>query len=81
MKWCLTFEEDINPMVLNSTNAKAIAKIAGSEETEDWPGTKIVLFNDPTVEWAGKPIGGIRIRPPKVIPAKPNPTPDDDIQF
>ena len=37
-------------MILNSTNAQLIARAVGSEETEDWPGKQIVLFNDPNVQ-------------------------------
>ena len=52
-------------MVLNSTNAQLIAKIAKSEETDHWTGVKVVLYNDPSVSFAGKITGGIRVRAPR----------------
>jgi hypothetical protein len=64
MKWCLTFAE-CKPMVLNSTNGQVIAAFLGSENTDDWVGHKIVLFNDPSVMYAGKFSGGLRARAPK----------------
>jgi len=66
LKWCLTFHETEKPMVLNSTNAQIIAKSLGSEQTDDWHGKKIVLYNDPNVSFAGKVMGGIRVRAPQI---------------
>lgn len=39
---------------------RVLAKLWGVE-TDAWIGKSMVLFNDPTVIWAGKPEGGIRI--------------------
>lgn len=64
-KWCIHFKEVEKPMVLNSTNAQIIAKITGSDETEDWAGHKIVLYHDPGVSFGGKLVGGIRCRAPR----------------
>jgi hypothetical protein len=79
-KWCLTFAESDKPLVLNSTNAQLCARICGSDDTDDWVGHKIVLYTDPNVSYAGKIVGGIRVRAPKVktngaaaAPAKPAP--------
>ena len=71
MKWAVHFKETDKPMVLNSTNAQLIAGITKSEETDDWTGHKIVLYNDPTVSFGGKVMGGIRVRAPRNQPAKP----------
>lgn len=79
----LFFDETEKPLVLNSTNAQIIAKICGSEETDDWAGHKIVLYSDPNISFGGKLVGGIRARAPKTKqpapaapkPAKPAPTP------
>jgi hypothetical protein len=72
MKWCLYLDEFEKPMVLNSTNGQAIAKITGHEEDIEttWVGAKIVLFDDPNVSFGGKITGGIRIRAPKSQQAK-----------
>lgn len=69
LKWCIKFHEHEKPMVLNSTNAQIIAKITGSEETDEWVGKKVVLYNDPNISFGGKITGGIRCRAPKT--AKP----------
>lgn len=78
-KWCVHFVETEKPMVLNSTNGQLIASIVKSEETDDWAGHKIVLYNDPNVTFGGKLIGGIRVRAPRIkqpAPAtKPTPAP------
>lgn len=78
LRYALHFQEDLKPMILNTTNAKLIASILGSEETEDWQGRQVVLFNDPTIMFAGKMMGGIRVRAPKpkaAAPAAPAPKP------
>lgn len=61
MKWVLHFKE-CKPLVVNSTNAQLIAMALGSEETDDWMGKEIVLFNDPNVSFGGKLTGGVRAR-------------------
>lgn len=90
-KWCLHFNEVEKPMVLNSTNGQIIAGITGSDNTDDWNGHKVVLYNDPNVSFGGKLIGGIRCRAPrqpKATTAKPAPAPaaaaetaEDDVPF
>ncbi len=81
LRYVLHFREDIKPMILNTTNAKLIAHALGSEETDEWHGHQIVLYNDPTIMFGGKMIGGIRARAPKpaakpaAAPAKPAPAP------
>ncbi len=70
LKWTLTFNELEKPMVLNSTNGQLIAAIAGSGESEDWIGRKIVLYNDKTVSFGGQITGGIRVRAPKTHQTK-----------
>lgn len=74
LRWCIQFDECEKPMVLNSTNGQLIAKVTGSEESERWNGHKVVLFDDPTVSFGGKLVGGIRVRAPRQPPAKPVPS-------
>ncbi len=94
MKWCLLFNEFEKPMVLNSTNAQLCAQALGSEETDDWIGKQIVLYDDPSVSYGGKLVGGIRVRAsrksqpaqatPKPAPAPEppqDPGPDADVPF
>lgn len=66
LKWSLSFIEVEKPMVLNSVNGQLIAAACGSENTDDWLGKKIVLYNDPTISFGGKVIGGIRCRAPRI---------------
>ena len=65
MKWCLSFRETEKPMVLNSTNAQIIALITGQEITEKWTGSRLVLYDDPNIQFGGKLTGGIRARAPR----------------
>jgi hypothetical protein len=74
LKWCCYFRECDKPLVLNSTNIQLTAAITGKQHTEDWPGYKVVLYNDPTVTYAGKIMGGIRVRAPRGQAAKANAT-------
>ena len=62
MKYVLHFQENIKPMVLNTTNAQLIAAVLGSEETDDWIGKRVCLYDEKTVMYAGKLVGGIRVR-------------------
>jgi hypothetical protein len=65
-------------MVLNRTNSKKIADIAGSQDTEDWPGTKIAIYPT-TTEFGGEEVECIRIKAPKAAEKpKPAPEPVDD---
>jgi hypothetical protein len=75
LKYCLHFVEAEKPMVLNSTNGQLIAKITGSEDSDNWGGKKVVLYNDPNVSFGGKVVGGIRVRAPKEQSATPPASP------
>jgi len=59
LKWIISFAE-CKPMVLNGTNSRLIAKALGSDETDDWMGQKIVLFNDENVTFGDEVVGGVR---------------------
>lgn len=71
MVWLLHFMENVKPMVFKSTNQQLTAQAVGSEETDDWVGKKIVLYNDPSVTMSGKLTGGIRVRAPRNQAVKP----------
>jgi hypothetical protein len=86
------FEGKEKGLVLNKTNGKTIAKIANSEETDDWTGVKIILYPTET-EFGGEMVDCIRVRAPKPAGSplrKPAPPPaseddfhaaDDDVPF
>ena len=74
LKWVIYFAELNKPLVLNQTNGLLISRICGSAESDDWTGTKVVLYNDPTIMFGGEIKGGIRVRVPQVqaqAPAQP----------
>lgn len=88
LKWCLMFAEIDKPLVLNATNIALAEQVCGSNDTDQWIGHQIVLYVDPTVSYAGRVVGGVRIRRPKAgaVKLKPAPVvapvdPDDDIPF
>ena len=80
LKWCLHFTNLDKPMVLNSTNMQLIAKFVGSEDTDDWENKKIVLYDDPSVSFGGKLVGGIRVRQHKVIVKAVTPIEDTELE-
>ncbi len=61
-KWVMRFREVGKPLVLNKTNIKRAAKACGSDDSDDWIGKKIVVYNDEEVEFGGEQTGGIRLR-------------------
>jgi hypothetical protein len=63
-------------IVLNKTNAQMIAEIAGTDETDDWKGVKVVLYPTKT-DFQGKRVDCIRVDYPTGAPA-PKPVEDDD---
>lgn len=74
------FVELEKPLVLNGTNGQIIASINGHESDIDknWPGTRVVLYDDPNVAYKGRLVGGIRIRAPRQevrLPPPPPPPP------
>lgn len=87
MKWVIYYREFEKGMTLNWTNLQLIAKAVGSEETNDWLGKQIVLYEDPNVSFGGELTGGIRVRAVRKkpdVPAPPMPAVthfDDDIPF
>lgn len=70
MKWVIHFDELDKPMVLNSTNANLIAQITRQDDTDNWSDHKVVLYDDPSISFGGKLVGGIRVRAPKGQAAK-----------
>jgi hypothetical protein len=94
-KWCLLLQE-CKPLVLNSTNLALLEKSLGSDDSDDWVGKQIVLYNDENVSFGGKLTGGVRVdvnrtkrvhakNAPKALAGKPGtataPDFEDDIPF
>lgn len=94
MKPILYFQGKEKGLVLNKTNARNIANLAGSPNTEDWHGFQIRLYAT-HVEFAGEQVEAIRIkaagvaaRPSRPMPVQAQPVAvgaehltDDDIPF
>jgi len=58
-KWVVTFGGEWKPLILNRTNTDAFFDALG-ENSDEWAGKQIILFNDQSVEYQGKR-GGIRV--------------------
>lgn len=56
------FAENIKPLVLNATNSKKVASIAGSNFVQDWRSVEVELFIDQSVKFKGSSVQGIRIK-------------------
>ncbi len=57
------FHEKIKPLVLNSTNSKAVKMFANNSPfVEDWKNIPVELYIDDTVKMKGEVVGGVRIR-------------------
>jgi len=67
-------EKDIQPMILNVTNAKMIEKIHETPYIEDWSGSRIQLYIA-QVNAFGETVDALRIRP-QAPKDKPELTPD-----
>jgi len=74
-------------VILNVGNWEACEEISGQDDSDNWPGTMVVLYTDSSVMFAGKRVGGLRIRAARMeAPAKAEPAPapsgqDDSIPF
>ena len=77
-KVVIYFAHRHKPLPLNVTNYDAVATIAGTDESDDWAGTKVELFVNREIV-KGKPTDCIRIRKPgtKAKPKKGSDTPPD----
>ena len=74
------FRNEEKGLILNATNIKRLTRIFGNTDTRYWRGD-ITIYVDPDVEYAGTPIGGIRVNP---VPqngnsARPMNTPAEDV--
>ena len=61
-KMVVSFQEIEKPLILNKTNIRRLVRIFGSTETGSWKG-KVTLYVELNVEYGGRVVGGIRVRP------------------
>ena len=80
----LKFVEDIKPMVLNQTNKELLKHVTGETTAGGVKGKRIIVYNDPTIMFGNKMVGGIRIKavPQEQSSAAPAAPPfNDDVPF
>lgn len=61
-KLTVSVAEFPKPLVVNKTNIRVLADLFGSLETDDWIGKRFNLYVDPHVSFAGRVVGGLRVR-------------------
>ena len=54
--------EKLKPMILNATNSKCMAAIAGSPFIDDWANIPVIVFVDPNVRFGRSMVEGLRIK-------------------
>jgi len=60
-KFALHFNGGFKPLLLNRTNIRILSALHGAD-TGQWIGKTVNVYNDPTVSYAGRMTGGVRIR-------------------
>lgn len=85
--------DDIKPVVSfreldkdwpsNITGLESMAEMAGSRDSDDFAGLIVEIYVDPDVRYAGKRVGGIKVRPAPLnkSPKGPGDDFDDSIPY
>lgn len=55
--------EKLKPMILNATNSKTMAALAGSKFIDDWNNVRITVYVDGSVRFGKETVEGLRISP------------------
>lgn len=76
-RWTVKFQEHKKSMVVNATNLKRMFKFLG-DDSDEWPGKKIVLYVDPNIEFGGNIVGGLRLKA-AARPSTKVPVASDDV--
>ena len=61
-RWVVYFQEIELGLVLNATNGKAISKVCGTDEMDEWKGQRISLYVKDDVEFQGDIVSAVRVR-------------------
>ena len=61
-KLILSFREFEKAFVCNKTNVSLAASAFQTTSVDSWIGKRLVLYNDPTVSFSGRMLGGLRLR-------------------
>jgi hypothetical protein len=67
-KLVLFFDGSKKGLVLNIANGDVLFDLTGHDDPEEWIGTQVQLYVDEDVAYAGKRVGGVRLRKPQVEP-------------
>lgn len=78
MKPVIYFQGKEKGLVLNKTNAKKIADLTGSKDTDDWSGCRIRIYATET-EFGGETVECIRIKAAGTEKVKPKPQPEPEL--
>jgi len=62
LKWIMHTREFDKPLIINTTNLKLCERVLGSDDTDDYIGKQIVLYNEPNITFGDKLVGGIRVK-------------------
>lgn len=71
-KLFIEFKGKDKGLICNKTNANTIAKVLGSDDTDDWVGQRITLCRR-EVEFQGEPMWSIRVSLKKPAATTPSP--------
>ncbi len=55
--------EKLKPMILNATNSRMMAGLAGSKFIDDWLNIRVTVFVDDNVRFGRDTVEGLRIKP------------------
>ena len=69
-KPCIHWTSNHKPMALNKTNTRILMAAFGND-SRDWAGKWVNVYNDLTVVFNGA-VGGLRIRPRQAVPSPAN---------
>jgi hypothetical protein len=58
--------EKLKPMILNATNSKMVAKLAGSPFIENWHGLRITVYVEKGIKFGRETVDGLRVMPAAV---------------
>jgi hypothetical protein len=62
MKYVAYFTDCDKGFVLNWTNSQKIAQLTRINDMDEWTGCTVELQHDPDIVYAGKIVGGIRVK-------------------
>lgn len=79
-KVVLHFKGKNKGLVCNKTNLRILAASFADSETDHWLGKEIIIYNDPSVMYAGKVAGGVRVKVEVKVPETEADF-DDDVPF